>query len=163
MGGSHPVYSIPPFLLHSGDAFNASIVDFAFRPFFFQVHFPIGLILFLIYYYQQLCFSYLTMSSPAPFPFPSSAPSDPLPSSRPMIDPLAFDNVRGLQGSIPGANGTAVRAGADEAEEVDEVTGRRRGGGAGRQARLNNTDDIPRVKDTTGEKVMESFAMFLEK
>jgi DNA replication licensing factor MCM6 len=40
-------------------------------------------------------------------------------------------------------------------------TGARRA--VGRQARLNDVDDVPRVKDATGEKVMESFAMFLEK
>lgn len=124
------------------------------------------------------------MSSPAPYP-PSSAPlysdglappsSDPAyggaragpssqlnssaPNSRPIIDPLAFEGVRGLHGSIPGANGTGR---ADEAEEEGATgTGARRG--VGRQARLNDTDDVPRVKDATGEKVMESFAMFLEK
>lgn len=94
-------------------------------------------------------------SSAAPLPSSSAGPNT---SSRPIIDPLAFNNVRGLQGSIPGANGTAPRA--DEAEEVDELTGRRRG--PGRAARIA-VDDVPRVKDTTGEKVMESFAMFLEK
>ena len=67
--------------------------------------------------------------------------------------------MRGLNGSVPGANGTGR---ADEAEEEGAAgTGARRG--AGRQARLNDMDDVPRVKDATGEKVMESFAMFLEK
>lgn len=84
---------------------------------------------------------------------PSSSASN---GSRPAIDPNAFDGVRGLRGTNP----------ADEAEEVDDVNEgpRSRGGrGAGRAARNNMVDDIPRVKDTTGEKVMESFMVFLEK
>lgn len=99
------------------------------------------------------------MSSPAPV-LPSSSAGGAYPSSsapagsRPGVDPNAFDNIRGLQGSHP----------ADEAEEADETGGggggRRRGG---RSARTQNVDDIPRVKDTTGEKVMESFQVFLEK
>lgn len=102
------------------------------------------------------------MSSPGPG-FPTSPGSQPNPSSslptgsRPALDPNQFDGVRGLRGTNP----------ADEAEEVDEVNGpggsRGRGRAAGRQARNNMVDDIPRVKDTTGEKVMESFAVFLEK
>ena len=76
-----------------------------------------------------------------------------------MIDPLAFDNVRGLGGSLPGA--TPNGFGGAQAEVGEDITGRSRR--TGRQARFNDTDDVPRVKDATGEKVMESFALFLEK
>ncbi|RXK36244.1 minichromosome maintenance protein 6 [Tremella mesenterica] len=93
------------------------------------------------------------MSSPFPGGYPSSSAPTPqsssLPTSRPVVDPLAFDNVRGLRGSP---------AGVEEAEE--EGTGGRRG--PGRRARFDDVADVPRVKDATGEKVMESFALFLE-
>jgi DNA replication licensing factor MCM6 len=89
---------------------------------------------------------------------PATPGSSSLPTSRPIIDPLAFDNVRGLNGSIPTANGGTGDA---EAEVGEDITGRRRG--TGRRNRLEDTDGIPRVKDATGEKVMESFALFLEK
>ena len=94
------------------------------------------------------------MSSPLPGGFPSSIAGTPhsssLPTSRPIVDPLAFDNVRGLRGSLPGP---------DEAEEEGVV----RRGGAGPMARREDQADVPRVKDATGEKVMESFALFLER
>lgn len=103
------------------------------------------------------------MSSPAPYP-PSSLPagtpqSSSLPQSRPVIDPLAYNDVHGLGGSIP--NGAAA-AGVEEADTAEDLTGnsgRRRGAAS----RFNDTEAIPRVKDATGEKVMESFALFLEK
>ena len=112
------------------------------------------------------------MSSPSHFGLPpSSVPggtpdSSLLPQSRPIIDPLAFDNVHGLGGSLPGGTGNAAGAGGGRVDEaIDTETGEavRRGGGGGRRARLEDTNDIPRVKDATGEKVMESFALFLEK
>jgi len=46
-------------------------------------------------------------------------------------------------------------------DDTETGTAPRRGGG--RRARLEDTADIPRVKDATGEKVMESFSLFLEK
>lgn len=102
------------------------------------------------------------MSSPAPYP-PSSLPagtpqSSSLPQSRPVIDPLAYNDVHGLGGSLPnGAAGAAV----DEADTAEDLTGTSRRRGAA--SRFNDTEAIPRVKDATGEKVMESFALFLEK
>ena len=95
-----------------------------------------------------------TSSGLAPTPSSSS-----LPQSRPIIDPLAFDNVRGLGGSLPNGNGPSRPLGA-ASEAGEDITGTRRGG---RRARLEDTDAIPRVKHATGEKVMESFALFLEK
>ena len=97
------------------------------------------------------------MSSPAPYNFPpSSAPggtphSSSLAQSR-VIDPLAFDNVRGL-------NGTR----AESADVEDTATGAAPRRGGGRRGGLEDVNDIPRVKDATGEKVLESFALFLEK
>ncbi|WVW82867.1 hypothetical protein I302_104879 [Kwoniella bestiolae CBS 10118] len=102
------------------------------------------------------------MSSPYPGAFPpSSAPSgspnsSSLPQSR-NIDPLAFDNVRGLGGSIPGATGQGdegSQAGEDNTDGTRAAQRRARGG--------VDPESIPRVKDATGEKVMESFALFLE-
>ncbi|ORX33768.1 MCM2/3/5 family-domain-containing protein [Kockovaella imperatae] len=108
------------------------------------------------------------MSSPYPGSIPpSSAPgpaSSSLPQSRPMIDPLAFDNVHGLGGSLPGVNGAGAGsgggagAGAEVGEDITGAGNRR----MGRRARFEDSNDIPRVKDVTGDKVMESFAMFLE-
>lgn len=99
------------------------------------------------------------MSSPPYGLPPSSAPggtphSSPLPQSR-TLDPLAFDNVPGLNGTLPGG-------GLDGGVE-DTETGQAPRRGGGRRARFEDTADIPRVKDATGEKVMESFALFLEK
>lgn len=75
--------------------------------------------------------------------------------SHPILDPLAFDNVRGLAGTQ-----SVIGGGADEAEEDN-------GDGAVRRARRGPTGvdvtNIPPVKDTTGEMVMESFGLFLEK
>lgn len=98
------------------------------------------------------------MSSPG-FP-PSSGPvggtpNSSLPQSRPIVDPLAFDNVRGLGGSQDNGD----RDGSMDVDETATGRGPRRGA---RRARVDG-DDIPRVKDATGEKVMESFALFLEK
>ncbi|WRT67336.1 uncharacterized protein IL334_004306 [Kwoniella shivajii] len=107
------------------------------------------------------------MSSPYPGAFPpSSAPggspnSSSLPQSR-TLDPLAFDNVRGLGGSIPGATGAGPGVNGDEGSQAgeDNTDGTRN---AQRRARSGvDPDSIPRVKDATGEKVMESFALFLE-
>lgn len=99
------------------------------------------------------------MSSPYPqFP-PSSAPggspppSSSNPTSRPVIDPLAFDDVHGLGGSRGGAPRTEAQTGEDITE----------GSNRPRRTRFEDTNDIPRVKDATGEKVTESFEMFLEK
>ncbi|KAK8869610.1 hypothetical protein IAR55_000177 [Kwoniella newhampshirensis] len=102
------------------------------------------------------------MSSPSRFGLPSSSAPErspntsSLPVSRPIVDPLAFNDVHGLGGSLPGAG---AGAGADEAEEDHEGERRR---GPGRRTRAIDPDSIPRVKDATGEKVMESFALFLE-
>lgn len=76
-----------------------------------------------------------------------------LPSQQPIIDPLALDATsRERLGQRDGR-------GADEAEDEDMVPRRRRAGP--RDVREYN--DVRRVKDVTAEKVMESFAMFLEK
>lgn len=106
----------------------------------------------------------IDMSSPGPYNSslpPSSAPIDPgtprsslsqsLGQSR-ILDPLAFDNVPGLNGTQPGA--------ANEAVE-DTATGNapRRGG---MRRRFEDTADIPRVRDPTGESIMTQFAKFLE-
>lgn len=72
------------------------------------------------------------------------------------MDPLAFNNVRGLAGTPAGArdrNGSEA-----EEDNGDEVVRRPRRGPTG-----VNLDDIPRVKDDTGDKVMDSFVLFLEK
>ena len=100
-----------------------------------------------------------TMSSPA---LPPSATSPT--QSRPIIDPLAFDNVRGLAGtqSSIGAH-NRNRANGYDAEEAEEDNGDEGVRRARRGPTGVNVDDIPRVKDTTGEMVMESFALFLEK
>lgn len=80
------------------------------------------------------------------------------PGNRPIVDPLAFENVHGLAGSLPGARNVDVDG--SEAEEEGAV----QGGRGRRQGRRGlDFDAIPRVKDTTGEKVMESFILFLEK
>ncbi|KAG7561812.1 hypothetical protein FFLO_02713 [Filobasidium floriforme] len=109
------------------------------------------------------------MSSPFPLP-PSSVPNatspaddegNSLPIGRginlPILDPLGFtSNQTGnlSSGIIPGVRITAPRD--DEAEE--EGTARR----GGRRRLREDLDNVPRVKDTTGEKVMERFASFLE-
>ena len=98
------------------------------------------------------------MSSPPPssMPIDQSTPhSESLNQSN--FDPLAFDSVPGLNGTLPGQRG-----GAGEAVE-DTETGQAPRRGTGRRARFEDTADIPRVKDQTGEKLMESFALFLEK
>ncbi|TYJ58147.1 hypothetical protein B9479_001243 [Cryptococcus floricola] len=110
------------------------------------------------------------MSSPPNLNFPSSsAPAGSPPPSdagqRPIVDPLAFNDVHGLGGSIPGGGPNGHRSpngspGGSEAEEDGPPRGGRRGRGA-RAGRVD-PDSIPRVKDTTGEKVMESFVLFLE-
>ncbi|KAK4687039.1 DNA replication licensing factor MCM6, partial [Tremellales sp. Uapishka_1] len=79
-------------------------------------------------------------SSSAPGPSPNSSS---LPQSRPIVDPLAFD-VHGLGGSRPAANGDGSQAGEDTGPERRRGGTRRQGGGF---------DDIPRVKDATGEKI----------
>ena len=76
-----------------------------------------------------------------------------------MIDPLAFDNVHGLGGSLPNGN-AASRPTANGSVAGEDITGVRRGG---QRTGFQDPDAIPRVKDATGEKVMESFALFLEK
>lgn len=101
-----------------------------------------------------------TMSSPYPHPLPPSSapggsppPSSSYPTSRPVVDPLAFDDVHGLGGSRGGAPRTEAQTGEDITE----------GSNRPRRTRFEDTNDIPRVKDTTGEKVTESFEMFLER
>lgn len=96
---------------------------------------------------------HLTMSSPA---LPPSATSPT--QSRPIIDPLAFNSVRGLQGTQSAIDARSRHAGSEaEEDNGDETVQRPRRGPTG-----VNVDDIPRVKDTTGEMVMDSFALFLE-
>jgi DNA replication licensing factor MCM6 len=91
-------------------------------------------------------------------PFDPSTPhSESLNQSN--FDPLAFDSVPGLNGTLPGQRS---RADAGEAVE-DTETGQAPRRGTGRRARFEDTADVPRVKDQTGEKLMESFALFLEK
>lgn len=96
------------------------------------------------------------MSSPA-LPTTATSPT----GSRPMLDPLAFDNVRGLAGTQSAID--ARSRGGYDAEEAEEDNG----DGAVRRARRGPTGidvtSIPQVKDTTGEMVMESFGLFLEK
>jgi hypothetical protein len=95
-----------------------------------------------------------TMSSPA---LPPSATSPT--QSRPIIDPLAFNEVRGLQGTQSAIDARSRRGGSEAEEDNGDGTVQRpRRGPTG-----VNVDDIPRVKDTTGEMVMDSFALFLEK
>lgn len=109
------------------------------------------------------------MSSPFPLP-PSSAPYATSPADEgnslplghtanlPILDPLGFtsNQVRdNSNGGLPGVRVTAPRD--DEAEE--EGAQRR----VGRRKLREDLDSVPRVKDTTGEKVMERFAGFLEK
>lgn len=99
------------------------------------------------------------MSSPYPdFPAypPSSAPGgtpradeDSSLQSRPAIDPQAYDDVHGLGGSRP-------RTEAQTGEDIVPRPPRRIGAGV-------DISTVPRVKDTTGEKVMESFELFLER
>lgn len=96
------------------------------------------------------------LSSSGPMASPNSSS---LPQSRPMIDPLAFDNVHGLGGSLPNGN-AASRPTANGSVAGEDITGVRRGG---QRTGFQDPDAIPRVKDATGEKVMESFALFLEK
>lgn len=103
-------------------------------------------------------------SPPSNFNLPSSSAPigslrySSLPGNRPIVDPLAFENVHGLAGSLPGA-----RNGDGDGSEAEEE-GAVQGGRGRRQVRRGlDFDDIPRVKDTTGEKVMESFVLFLEK
>jgi DNA replication licensing factor MCM6 len=95
------------------------------------------------------------MSSPA-LPHTATSPTQ----SRPVIDPLAFDNVRGLQGTQESI-GARQRNGyqAEEAEEDngDEGVQRVRRGPTG-----VNIDDIPRMKDKLGESIMNTFISFLE-
>jgi len=89
------------------------------------------------------------MSSPA-LPRSENSPTP----TRDIIDPLAFNDVRGLAGTA------GARRNGSEAEEDngDDVVRRPRRGPTG-----VNLDDIPRVKDDTGDKVMDSFVLFLEK
>lgn len=102
------------------------------------------------------------MSSPYAGAYPpSSAPggtpgNDSSLQSRPAIDPLAFDDVHGLGGSRGTANGRGPRTEAQTGEDITERPTRRNTGHPDPSA-------IPRVKDDTGDKVMESFEMFLEK
>jgi DNA replication licensing factor MCM6 len=93
------------------------------------------------------------MSSPA-LPPSATTPTQ----SRPIIDPLAFNNVRGLQGTQSAIDARSRHGSEAEEDNGDETVQRPRRGPTG-----VNVDDIPRVKDTTGEMVMESFALFLEK
>lgn len=74
-----------------------------------------------------------------------------LPSQQPILDPLALDATTRQR--------LAGQRGADEAEDEDMVPRRRRA----RNAEVTEYNDVPRVRDVTAEKVMESFAMFLEK
>ncbi|KAL7424232.1 MCM DNA helicase complex subunit mcm6 [Cryptotrichosporon argae] len=94
------------------------------------------------------------MSSPAPYSTPgpyTPAPTSPQTTAQSRFDPLAFDNVRGLGGSRPTANE------AQTGEETGDAPRRPR-----RVGQQGDIEAISRVKDTTGEKVMESFEMFLE-
>lgn len=76
-----------------------------------------------------------------------------LPSQQPILDPLALDAT--TRERLAGQRGAA-----DEAEDEDMVPRRRRARNGGE---VREYDDVPRVRDVTAEKVMESFAMFLEK
>lgn len=108
-----------------------------------------------------------TMSSPRqPLP-PSSAPggsppgtpqSSSLPQSRPVIDPLAFDDVHGLGGSRP-SGGRAARTEAQTGESTEE------GGNypPRRSVRVQDKTNIPQIRDATSEKVMGEFRKFLSR
>jgi DNA replication licensing factor MCM6 len=76
-----------------------------------------------------------------------------LPSQQPILDPLALDAT--TRERLAAQNGR----GADEAEDEDMIPRRRRA----RMGEVTEYDDVPRVRDVTAEKVMESFGMFLEK
>lgn len=81
----------------------------------------------------------------------------------------AFDQQRqeagSSQGDAPragpggGGGGARFRRNGLEEEEAEE-SGQRRG--AGRKKALRDAEDIPVVKDQTGERVKESFVAFLE-
>lgn len=137
--------------------------DASFKPRPTRLSF-ISCLFFLIFLSSYPQTNIAMFSPPSNFNFPSSsAPVDSprrssSPGNRPIVDPLAFENVHGLAGSLPGArNGNG---GASEAEEEGAI----QGGRGRRQGRRGvELDAIPRVKDTTGEKVMESFILFLEK
>lgn len=105
------------------------------------------------------------MSSPSHLGLPSSPAqgltspnSSSLPQSRPIIDPLAFEDVRGLGGSRQ--NGPPIDGSVDGEEDGAADTGRTRGPKRNTGIDVQN---IPRVKDATGETVMKSFIAFLEK
>jgi DNA replication licensing factor MCM6 len=95
------------------------------------------------------------MSSPFPLP-PSSAPYATSPADEgnslplghtanlPILDPLGFTSNQVRDNSNGG---------------LEEGAQRR----VGRRKLREDLDSVPRVKDTTGEKVMERFASFLEK
>lgn len=60
------------------------------------------------------------------------------------------------------AAGSRHRAGVDD--DSEDITGGGTTTRRGARKRLREAlDEIPRVKDTTGEKVMERFAYFLDK
>lgn len=100
------------------------------------------------------------MSSPYPNPLPpSSAPSG-TPNSASsfagdsQLDPLLFEHVHGLGGphdAIPAGSRTEAQTG----EDTDD--------GPRRPRNTRFQEVIPPVKDTTGDKVTESFEMFLER
>lgn len=98
-------------------------------------------------------------SPPAPFP-PSSAPGgtprSSAPQSRPVIDPLAYDDVHGLGGSR--ANNRQEATEGEATEENGQQPRRQRAPRNG-----NNMEEIPRVRDVTGEKIMDDFQTFLDK
>lgn len=118
----------------------------------------VSIFTFYIYYIaaSDSLISKAKMSSPA-LPTTATTPT----GSRPMLDPLAFDNVRGLAGTQSAID--ARSRGGYDAEEAEEDNGE----GTARRARRGpagvDVSSIPQVKDTTGETVMESFAIFLEK
>jgi hypothetical protein len=74
-----------------------------------------------------------------------------------IVDPLNFESL--------GAANAGIIAGDSAARDVDETASNVGGGGtrSGRRRIRQQVDNISRVKDATGEKVMESFTIFLEK
>ena len=97
-------------------------------------------------------------------------PSRAAPSSSMDVESEAdYDNA--MQQQPQRQNGDAVRANGNgngdarrrEDEAVEEGEGGARGGNRRRPRAFRDVDDIPRVKDETGERVKESFEEFLEK
>ena len=97
-------------------------------------------------------------------------PSRAAPSSSMDVESEAdYEGARQQQQQQQQPNGDAARANGNgdarrrDDEAVEEGEGGARGGNRRRPRAFRDVDDIPRVKDETGERVKESFEEFLEK